>query len=99
MTYYLVILGSEKEEINQIMKDRLLALGEVRKLMKNVYFLKIEGEEDQRMYVRDQIAGTEKYSVFVLTFRNDLYTAWTMPKDNSEYLKKVIREELHGTAN
>lgn len=98
--YYLVIMGSEKEESNQIMVNRLLELGEVRKLMKNFYIIKIADQnEDERVKVRDRLTGPEKYSVYVITLTEKLSTAWSMPKDNSEYLKKTIREELHGSVD
>lgn len=96
--YYIVILGSEIEEANNKMMERLLNLGEVRKLMKNMYLLKLSNEtDDRRTYVRDEISGIEKLSVYVITLTDGLSTAWTMPKENSNYLKEIIREKLHGS--
>ena len=96
--YYIVILGSEIEEANNKMMERLLNLGEVRKLMKNMYLLKLSNEtDDRRTYVRDEISGIEKLSVYVITLTDELSTAWTMPKDNSNYLKEIIREKIHGS--
>ena len=96
--YYIVILGSEIEEANNKMMERLLNLGEVRKLMKNMYLLKLSNEtDDRRTYVRDEISGIEKLSVYVITLTDELSTAWTMPKENSNYLKEIISEKLHGS--
>lgn len=96
--YYIVILGSEIEEANNKMMERLLNLGEVRKLMKNMYLLKLSNEtDDRRTYVRDEISGIEKLSVYVITLTDELSTAWTMPKENSNYLKEIIREKIHGS--
>lgn len=96
--YYIVILGSEIEEANNKMIERMLNLGEVRKLMKNMYLLKLSNEtDDRRTYVRDEISGIEKLSVYVITLTDELSTAWTMPKENSNYLKEIIREKLHGS--
>ena len=78
--------------------ERLLNLGEVRKLMKNMYLLKLSNEtDDRRTYVRDEISGIEKLSVYVITLTDELSTAWTMPKENSNYLKEIIREKIHGS--
>ena len=96
--YYIVILGAEIEEANKKMIERMLNLGEVRKLMKNMYLLKLSNEtDDRRTYVRDEISGKEKLSVYVITLTDELSTAWTMPKENSNYLKDIIREKLHGS--
>lgn len=72
--YYLVIMGSEKEESNQIMVNRLLELGEVRKLMKNFYIIKIADQnEDERVKVRDRLTGPENIQFMLsLLLRNCL---------------------------
>lgn len=96
--YYIVILGSESEVSNNKMIERMHYLGDARKLMKNMYLLKLPNDtDDRRTYVRDQISGKEKLSVYVITLTDKLATAWTMPKENSNYLKEIIREELHGS--
>ena len=96
--FYFVILGSETDSTNTQMTERLLELGDVRKLMKNFYLLKIsEQDVDMRIYIRDKVTGDEKSPVFVIRVTDKLSSAWCMPKENSEYLKKMIKEELHGS--
>ena len=96
--YYLVALGAETNDVNAIMEKRLYEIGTVRKMMNNFYLLRVEEKDtNMRVSIRDKIIGEEKYSAFVLTLTDNLYTAWSFPRDNSNYLKKIIREDLHGT--
>lgn len=96
--FYFVVLGAETDDVNAIMEKRLYEIGIVRKMMKNFYLLTIEEQTmNMRVSIRDKIIGREKYSAFVLTLTDNLFTAWSFPRANSDLLKKIIREELHGS--
>ena len=93
-TYLLIVLGDIENSHYVRMLERLNKMGEVRKIMDNMYVLSIAQIEEVKLatsMVRNKITGDDYGYCFVIRITNELSCAWSLTKLNSDYLIDIIK--------
>lgn len=95
----MVILGDLDNSHYNHMRDRLVHLGEIHRVMENVFMLSVDSINKEPMSVRDvrnKVAGDDLGYCFVIRLNKDFSSAWNLTRENSEYLLNIIEELQDG---
>ena len=98
-SYFLVILGDIDNSHFEQMRERLIHLGESRRIMENVFLLSMNDTNREPLTVRkvrNIITGEDLGYCFVIRLNKELSSAWNLTKENSEYLLNIIEKLQDG---
>lgn len=92
-SYFLVILGDIDNSHFEQMRERVIHLGESRRIMENVFLLSMNETNREPLTVRkvrNIITGDDLGYCFVIRLNKDFSSAWNLTQENSEYLLNII---------
>ena len=90
--YFIIVLGDLDNQLNRKMFSRLHSIGDVIHVTDNIYLLNKSGDFVDLNKVRSDIAGDEGGYCIVFRFNNEISFAWSLPSEQSDLFKQIIKD-------
>lgn len=92
MDFYLLILDEANNEDKERLVNRAKNFGKIKKIMSSALILEHGDGIKKAAEIRDFMSGEERFKLLVIRLNQDFVSAWSMSRENSEYLKSIFKK-------
>lgn len=100
-SFFLVVLGDINNSHFEKMKERLVRIGETRRILENAFLLSIDESHIEPwtiQKVRNIVAGDDLGYCLVIRINKSFSSAWNLTKDDSLYFIDILEKLQDGKA-